>query len=168
MVCFPHFLYLSAVHLAYVTAFPNGAPPEACDTLSPSAPEHGAGPSDCPQPCPFFMEVQEIIGIPGSTDSTEYFCGSLHRSKSHVKVIIKIIIIIILVYNIAMYYGISSILAAFVSSRANSLTPFRGFFTQARESTPVFDPRSPFVGDFDNIFNDVLWQIRPCPMFEVS
>ena len=42
------------------------------------------------------------------------------------------------------------------------MTPLREFFTQARESTPEFDSLAPFVGGFNNVFNDVTWQIRPC------
>ena len=64
-----------------VSAFPNGAPVQACDTLSPSPVGHLVAASNCPEPCPFRMEVMEIIGVPNSADSTEYFCGSLHRSK---------------------------------------------------------------------------------------
>ena len=79
------FLYLFVVHISTdyssVSAFPNGAPIQACDDLSPSVEAHGAGPTPCPEPCPFSMDVREIIGILGSDGSTEYFCGSLHRSE---------------------------------------------------------------------------------------
>ena len=69
--------------MAYVSALSNGAPVQACDTLSPDPQSHGADPTNCSQPCPFSLEPYDILGVDGSNFASElkYFCGSLHNSK---------------------------------------------------------------------------------------
>ena len=61
-------------------AFPDGAPPEACDTLSPDPLTQGAAPSPCPEPCPYTLRVYDFLGL--SEDSSEYFCGALHYGET--------------------------------------------------------------------------------------
>jgi len=39
---------------------------------------------------------------------------------------------------------------------------FRGFAVQSRTSTNTFDINAAFLGGFDNVDNDPLWQLIAC------
>ena len=137
-------LYICLFSLSNVSAFPNGAPEQACDTLSPDPLSHGAEPSNCSEPCPFFLESFDLLGVFASNDTSQYYCDVLYTSK-------------LLQKNVNINF--LSFLAVYLGS---SGPEFRGFFVQSRESTSQFTANAPFAGEFVNIFNDAEWQIRPC------
>ena len=66
-----------ATHFA-VHGNPDGAPIEACSTLTP---QHGASPQYCGVDCPFTLTLQEIDSVPATVGASEvplYACGSQH------------------------------------------------------------------------------------------
>ena len=79
-------MVLLVVLLVIATRFvahgnPNGAPIEACSTLTP---QHGANPQDCGVECPFTLTLQEIDSVPVTAVDSQlpmYTCGSQHKGE---------------------------------------------------------------------------------------
>ena len=125
-------LALLAIALRFVVhGNPDGAPIEACSTLTP---QHGANPRDCGVDCPFTLTLEEIDSAPvtvGNNQLPMYVCGSQHKSEFSV-----------------FPYGGQNLFGFTVVLRGTGGEIFRGFMIQPRLTTEVFDPNAPFVGEF--------------------
>ena len=71
-------LFATAIRLC-VFGYPDGAPIEACSTLTPL---HGPSASVCTDDCPFNLTLTEIdMSDVAATGDRYYNCGSIHTSK---------------------------------------------------------------------------------------